>query len=101
MNKLLLVLFALLAMLAVIESAKEEIIELHASATDSKWSEFKTKFTKKYKNQTHESIKRTAFEKSLEIINQNNEKFNTGEVSHTFGVNQFTDMVSNLYFQSQ
>ena len=74
MNKLLLLIFALLAILAVIESTKVEIIELHATAIDSKWSEFKKKFTKKYKNQTHKSIKRTAFEKNLEIINQNNEK---------------------------
>ena len=74
MNKLLLLIFALLAILAVIESTKVEIIELHATAIDSKWSEFKKKFTKKYKNQTHKSIKRTAFEKNLVIINQNNEK---------------------------
>jgi len=38
--------------------------------------------------------KKTAFEKNLEFINTNNEKFNRGEVSQTFGINQFTDMSS-------
>ena len=98
MNKILLVVFGVLAVLAVIESANVEIFQLKASAINGKWSEFKTKFTKQYRNQTHESKKRTAFEKNLEFINQNNVKFNRGEVSYTFGINQYTDMVSKLLF---
>lgn len=93
MNKLLLVAFGVLAVLAVIESANVEIFQLKASAINGKWSEFKTKFTKRYRNQTDETKKKTAFEKNLEFINTNNEKFNRGEVSQTFGINQFTDMV--------
>jgi len=44
--------------------------------------------------------KKTAFEKNLEFINTNNEKFNRGEVSHTFGINQFSDMTSEEFKQT-
>jgi len=59
---------------------------------DSQWEEFKLKFKKGYRSLEQESERKAIFMEKLDVIENHNVKYASGESTYMQGVNQFSDM---------
>ena len=61
---------------------------------DSQWEEFKLKFKKgyPYRSLEQESERKAIFMEKLDVIENHNVKYASGESTYMQGVNQFSDM---------
>ncbi|CAG9856061.1 unnamed protein product [Phyllotreta striolata] len=60
--------------------------------TEERFAEFKTKFGKTYATPEEEQERFKVFEANVQRIDEHNKKFETGEVTFSQGVNQFSDL---------
>ena len=63
-----------------------------AVSRDSQWEEFKLKFKKGYRSLEQESERKAIFMEKLDVIENHNVKYASGESTYMQGVNQFSDM---------
>uniref|UniRef100_A0A336N382 CSON012901 protein n=1 Tax=Culicoides sonorensis TaxID=179676 RepID=A0A336N382_CULSO len=66
---------------------------------DSKWDEFKKTYNKTYKDADDEKYRRELYEKSIQIIEEHNKKYENGQVTWKMAENMYTDMTADEVMQ--
>merc|ERR1719481_1235738 len=64
-----------------------------AAPTNDAWELFKNQYNKKYESFAEEAMRRMIFMENIEKIEKHNAKYDSGEVTFSYGVNQFTDQL--------
>nr|XP_045616605.1 digestive cysteine proteinase 2-like isoform X2 [Procambarus clarkii]XP_045616606.1 digestive cysteine proteinase 2-like isoform X2 [Procambarus clarkii] len=65
------------------------------AAANTSWEEFKAEYDKKYKSTEEESYRKKVFEENLQHIEDNNKKYERGEISFTMKINKLGDLTED------
>lgn len=86
----------LLVTLYVVSSVTFAIVT-YRDVLREEWNEYKTKFNKKYSDDNEDNYRFKIFLESKHLIAKHNQKFASGSVSYTIGLNQFADKTTDEY----
>ncbi|CAH1101021.1 unnamed protein product [Psylliodes chrysocephalus] len=95
------VLFLVAASVVAVSAISSKALSLLAAGNHEdhkQFEEFKKNFNKQYTPE-EEKTRFQNFQKTLRHIEENNAKFAKGEVSHTEGINQFSDLSADEWAQ--
>ncbi|XP_067626320.1 protein CTLA-2-beta [Eurosta solidaginis] len=67
------------------------------SVTDQEWEEFKSKFNKAYSDPDEDKMRRGHYEKSKQIVEEHNKKYESGAATWKMGINHLSDLTEEEY----
>ncbi|KAJ8921567.1 hypothetical protein NQ315_010472 [Exocentrus adspersus] len=68
------------------------VLAVNAASVKELWTEFKQQHGRDYRNLREEQHRFSVFQNNLRVIQEQNQKYDNGESTYFFGINQFADM---------